>query len=297
VPRDVRGDRLPSIGRPIPGVYVRILDDELRQVPEGEVGELFVGGASLARGYRNRPDLTAERFIEDPFADRPGARLYRTGDLVRMRSDGELDFLGRVDNQVKIRGCRVELDEIVAVLDEHPAVSSAAMKVTGDGDRRRINAYVVPLPAARPAPAELRAFLEERLPDFMIPATFTRIEKLPLTVNGKIDRDALPEPQTASGEGGVSPPRTPVEERLVEIVSGLLELDRIGVDQDFFLLGGHSLLATQIIARVREDYGVEVSLRSVFSARTIEVLSSEIEGLLIARLETMSEAEAERLLR
>jgi amino acid adenylation domain-containing protein len=296
VPREMRGDRLPTIGRPIPGVYVRVLDEDLQPVPEGQVGELFVGGASLARGYRNRPALTAERFVADRFADRPDARLYRTGDLVKMRWDGEIEFMGRIDNQVKIRGCRVELDEIVAVLDEHPLVRSAVLTVTGDGDDRRINAYVVPVEGARPLAAELRSFLEERLPAFMIPATFTHIDALPLTVNGKLDRDALPEPRVVS-EGELAPPRTPVEERLVEIIAGLLELEQVGIDQDFFLLGGHSLLATQIIARIREDYGVEVPLRNLFNARTIEGISTLVEGLLIARLETMSEEEAQGLLR
>jgi amino acid adenylation domain-containing protein len=295
VPRELRGDRLPTIGRPIPGVYVRVLDEELQPVPEGQVGELFVGGASLARGYRNRPDLTAERFIADRYADRPEGRLYRTGDLVRMRRDGEIEFLGRLDNQVKIRGSRVELDEVVAVLDEHPLVRSAVLTVSEDGNERRLNAYVVPIEGTRPPAAELRSFLEERLPAFMIPVTFTLIESLPLTVNGKLDREALPEPRVAS-EGELAPPRTPVEERLVEIVAGLLELEQVGIDQDFFLLGGHSLLATQIIARIREDYGVEVPLRNLFNARTIEGISTLVEGLLIARLETMSEEEAKGLL-
>jgi acyl carrier protein len=212
-----------------------------------------------------------------------------------MRWDGEIEFLGRLDNQVKIRGCRVELDEVVAVLDEHPLVRSAVLTVSEDGDERRINAYVVPTEGARPPAAELRSFLEERLPAFMIPATFTHIESLPLTVNGKLDREALPEPRAAS-EGELAPPRTPVEERLVEIVAGLLELEQVGIDQDFFLLGGHSLLATQIIARIRADYGVEVPLRNLFNARTIEGISTLVEGLLIARLETMSEEEAKGLL-
>jgi amino acid adenylation domain-containing protein len=297
VPKGGSEDGLPSIGRVIPGVYVVVLDPELRPVPEGEVGELFVGGASLARGYRNRPELTSERFIDYPLDAHPGARLYRTGDLVRLRSDGEIEFGGRLDNQVKIRGARVELDEVVAVLERHPGVRSAVATATGEAAERRINAYLVPFQEAPPAAAELRSFLEQRLPEFMIPATFTPIRELPLTVNGKLDRDALPEPQLMTPEDGMAPPRTPVEERMVEIVSNLLDLERVGVEQDFFLLGGHSLLATQIIARVREDYGVEVPLRDVFKARTIEGISTLIEGLLIARLETMTDEEAERLLR
>jgi amino acid adenylation domain-containing protein len=297
VPREGHEKGLPTIGKVIPGVYIRVLDSDLRPVPEGEVGELFVGGASLARGYRNRPELTAERFLDLPTEDQLAARLYRTGDLVRIRPDGELEFLGRHDSQVKIRGARVELDEVVATLERHPGVRAAAARAAGDATERRIDAYVVPLEGDRPAAGELRSFLEERLPDFMIPATFTPIEQLPLTVNGKLDRDALPEPQLAVAGDGLAPPRTPVEAHLAEILSGLLQLERVGIDQDFFLLGGHSLLATQVITRLRDDYGVEVALRDVFRGRTVEGLATLIEGLLIARLETISDEEAEGLLR
>jgi amino acid adenylation domain-containing protein len=269
------------IGRPIPDLKVYVLDRNMEPVPVGVAGEMYIGGAGLARGYLNRPGLTAERFVPDPFGGRPGARLYRTGDLARRRPDGALEYLGRCDFQVKVRGFRIELGEIEAALGQHPDVREAVVLAREDvpGDQRLV-AYVVPPPRREaPSTAALRAFLKGKLPDYMIPSAFVALGSLPLTGNGKTDRDALPAPSLARSEGAFVEPRTPTERRLAEIWAEVLGAGRVGTADNFFELGGHSLLATQVMARVARAFRVEVPLRAMFEAPTVAGLADRIEAI------------------
>jgi amino acid adenylation domain-containing protein len=277
------GETLPPIGRPIDNVDVLVLDETMRPVPPGAPGELYIGGAGLARGYRGRPDLTAERFMPHP--DEPGARLYRTGDRARILGDGRVAFLGRVDDQVKIRGYRVEPDEIAAALGAQPGVAACAVLARDDdGGERRLVAYVVPAPGATLAREALGTGLRRSLPDYMVPATFVVLAALPLTTNGKVDRAALPAPDASNTlrDGELVAPRTEVETELAAILSSLLGVDGVSVQDNFFLLGGHSLLGTQLIVRVRDVFGVELSLRTLFDAPTIADLAAEIERARVA---------------
>ncbi|HYG64205.1 MAG TPA: amino acid adenylation domain-containing protein, partial [Thermoanaerobaculia bacterium] len=266
------------IGRPIANTSLYVLDGALEPLPVAVPGELLIGGEGVARGYLGRPDLTAERFIPDPFAARPGARLYRTGDRARMRVDGSVDFLGRLDHQVKIRGFRVEPGEIERRLEEHPAVRDAAVLVREDrlGDRRLV-AYVV----TEAAEGDLREFLRQRLPEYMVPSAFVPLAALPLTPHGKLDRRALPapEPEVARTSEGTAP-RSPVEEVLAGIFRDVLARDRVGIHDGFFDLGGHSLLATRVISRVRDAFGVELPLRRLFESPTVAGLAPEIAAIL-----------------
>ena len=292
-------DRLPTIGRPIDGVQVYILDEHMQQVPLGRPGEIYIGGQGVARGYRNRPDLTSERFVPNPFSSEPGARLYKTGDLARYLPDGEIAFLGRVDDQIKIRGFRIEPAEIVKVLDEHPAVqASVVVAVDSAGGEKNLVGYFVPAPNAQPTHSELRNFIAARLPEYMLPAMFVTLQDLPLSPNGKVDRASLPHPgpENTLRDHAFVAPRTPIEERVASILASLLGLPQVSVEDNFFLLGGHSLLGTQLIARVRDEFQIELSLRSLFEAPTVEKLSARIEDLLVAMVEAMSEEEAQRLL-
>jgi amino acid adenylation domain-containing protein len=294
-----RPGRLPSIGRPIANVQVHILDESMQPVPVGVVGEVYIGGAGLARGYLNRPELTAEKFVTTPSGDHGSERLYRTGDLARYLLDGSVDFLGRIDQQIKLRGFRVELGEIEAVLSAHPAVQTSVVVAHENGvDSKRLVAYVVPAPGSNPTAPDLRAFLGTKLPDYMVPTTFVRLEALPLTANGKVDRAALPDPDAPRPDldASVMAPRTVVEEGLTDIVATLLGLEQVGIDDNFFLLGGHSLTAAQLIARVQDDFGVDLTLRTVFEAPTLAALSGEIERLILADLEALPEEDALRLL-
>ena len=289
----------PSIGRPIANVQVHILDETLREVPIGVPGELYIGGAGLAKGYLHQPALTAERFIPHPLSDQLTAYIYKTGDIARYLPDGQIAFLGRADQQIKIRGYRIEPNEIVTVLDEHPAVQTSVVIARDDGvGDKRLIAYLVPMADTRLKASSLRETLAVRLPDYMIPTTFVVIDALPLTYNGKIDHAALPTPTTENTlrDDDIVAPSTPIEERLAAIVAPLLGLELVGVDDNFFMLGGHSLLGTQLIVQIAETYGVELSLFSLFASPTIRSLASEIEQHIIAQLETMSEAEALRLL-
>jgi amino acid adenylation domain-containing protein len=270
----------PAIGRPIAGTRVHLQDRAGGRVPVGVPGELAIGGAGLARGYRRRPDLTAEQFVPDPWGS-PGDRLYRTGDVARLAPTGDLEFLGRRDRQVKIRGFRIELGEIEAVLREHPAVREAVVAARpSPGGEPRLVAYVVA--AGDPDVEELRRRLAARLPDYMVPAAFVRLAALPLTRNGKIDLAALPEPEPAAGGERGAAPSSAVEELLHGIWSALLGLPDLSVRDDFFRLGGHSLLATQLLSRVRDAVQVEVPLAALFAAPTVAGLASAVERLLRA---------------
>jgi amino acid adenylation domain-containing protein len=289
----------PSIGKPIANVRAYVVDDQLNPVPMGTAGELLIGGDGVSRGYLNRPALTDEKFIRNPFGGKPGARLYRTGDLARQRSDGEIEFLGRVDEQVKIHGHRVELGEVSATLHRHSAVRSSVVVVGAHGSgERRLIAYVVPADGARPSTAQLRAHLAQHLPNYMLPAAFVCLEELPMTPNGKVDRAALPAP---SGVNTAQPaesagPGNELERVLETIVAELLELDRVGVDEDFFMLGGHSLLGAQLLTRIGDCFGVTMSLRSLFDNPTVAGMAAEVERLIVADLEAMSDDDAARLL-
>lgn len=290
---------LPSIGRPIDNVQIYILDEQMREVPFGEAGEICIGGVGLARGYRNRPDLTGERFVANPFDSESGSRLYKTGDLGRFLPDGEIAFLGRIDEQLKIRGYRIEPAEVVKVLDEHPAVCASAVvgQELHDGNKRLI-AYFVPASDRQPTHTELRNFISGRLPEYMVPAAFVMLDVLPLNSSGKVDRASLPLPTTDNTlrDGNFVSPRDPIEERVAATLAALLDLGQVSVEDNFFLLGGHSLLGTQLIARLRDAFGVEISLRSLFDAPTVAHLSRVIESLIMAKIEAMSDDDAQRLI-
>jgi len=273
---------LPPIGRPIINNQIHLLDEQLLPVPPGTVGEIFIGGAGLARGYRNRPDLTAERFISDAFSAKPGSRMYKTGDLGRLLPDGQFTFVGRVDEQIKIRGFRIEPNEIICALNQHPAVRESLVLAREDsaGDKRLV-AYLVQEPDSCVTPKSLRGYLRRCLPEYMLPSAFVRLEAFPLTPNGKIDRAALPAPapeNTLHDTLSAAAP-TPTQQRVIEILTALLGHQKIGLEDDFFLLGGHSLLGAQLIAKLRETFQVELALRTVFDTPTVVALAEEIERL------------------
>ncbi|NEO40921.1 MAG: amino acid adenylation domain-containing protein [Moorea sp. SIOASIH] len=268
-------DRKPPIGRPLPNIQLYILDDHLQPVPIGIPGQLHIGGIGLARGYLNRPELTAEKFIPNPFRDESGSRLYKTGDLVRYLPDGNIEFLGRIDNQVKVRGYRIELGEIEAVLGEHQNVRQALVIVREDieGDKRLV-AYVVPQQQELTV-CELRSFLNTQLPNHMIPAAIIILEAIPLTPNGKIDRRALPAPDASrwGSEANFIAPRDALEKQLAQIWSEVLGVSSVGVQDNFFDLGGHSLLGVRLIARIQEQLGKKLPLATIFKHQTIEQLA------------------------
>ena len=278
VPADVDQIR---IGTPFGNYQVYVLDSRMHPVPVGVPGELYIGGVGVARGYRNRPELTAERFVPDEFSEEPGARLYRTGDQVRFRDDGTLEYMGRLDDQVKVRGFRIELGEIEARLGEHEAVRQAAVMVHGEDVDARLVAYVVFGEESRFDLREMRRFLRRSLPDYMVPSLLMELDELPLTPNGKLDRKALPDPETAlpSEEEAFVAPRTPTEEVLAGIWAEVLGRERVSVDDDFFALGGHSLLAAQVTSRIVQDLGVELPVRSLFESPTVAELAEEAEAL------------------
>ncbi len=270
--------RAPSIGKPISNVRAYVLDGGMEPVPEGVWGELYLGGAGLARGYVGRAELTAERFVPDPHGGEAGGRLYRTGDVVRYLPGGELEFLGRADQQVKVRGHRIELGEIETVLGRHPSVREAVVVAREDeaGDKRLV-AYVVWRGEADWV--SVREALREKLPESMVPPVCVSLEQLPLTASGKVDRAALPGPEEAGAGAGPVSPRTAVEEILAGIFAEVLGLETVGIHDDFFELGGHSLLATQVVSRVREALGVELALRQLFETPTVAGLAGRLASV------------------
>lgn len=320
----------PAIGRPISNTRVYLVDGRFRIVPVGVPGEIWVGGEGLARAYLNDSSLTAEKFVPDPYGEQPGNRVFRTGDLARYRADGSIDFLGRLDHQVKVRGLRIELGEIEALLTRHPAVCEAVVVVRDSSDLpenvqdaprlhtpagmprtpdRHLIAYVVPDRRSDISDDELRSYLNERVPHYMVPTDFLMLDKLPLTQNAKVDRRALPAPvRMRPALEETAPCRTPVEEKLSQIWSEVLKVDRIGIHENFFRLGGHSLVGTQVLSRVRDVFKVRLPLESLFRRPTIAEMALTItqhqadavgrEDLahLMADLSELSEQEAEQLL-
>src|SRR5579862_1452225 len=295
---DSYGD-LPTIGKPIDNVQAYVVDENLRPVSAGTAGELLIGGANVARGYLHLPELTAQKFIPDPFSKDPKARLYRTGDLVRYLPNGEIAFLGRIDDQVKIRGYRIEPQEVAVAINRYPGVETSAVIARKDAsNEKRLVAYVVAKKNVELSAPALREELAENLPDYMIPTAFVRLERLPVSANGKLDRAALPvpTPENTLKESAYEAPQSELQERLSGIVATLLGVERVGIDDNFFNMGGHSLLGAQMIARISDAFGVELSLLSVFDDPTVRGMSAEIERLFMEKLENMSEEEAQRLL-
>ena len=293
-------EQRPSIGRPIDGAEIYIVDESLNPVPRGEIGELCIGGAGVGRGYVNSPELTAKKFVPDPFMNNPGARLYRTGDRARWLPDGQIEYIGRVDNLIKIQGYRIEPNEIISVLDRHPAILASAVVARWDGmENPRLVAYIV-LDGAqrRPTITELRELVRSRLPAYMMPAIFIVMPDLPMNTNGKLDREALPAPVAANvlPDENYLAPRTVLEAKLSALVANLLGVAQVGVNDNLFLIGGHSLFGTQLIARMRDNFGVELPLRSVFESPTPALLAQEIERLMATKIGAMSEDEIQRAL-
>jgi len=277
----VADDQAPiTIGKPITNSQTYILDSHLEPVPVGVPGELYLGGQGLARGYYGRPDLTAERFILDPFSQTPGARLYRTGDLARFLPDGNIEYLGRIDHQVKLRGFRIEMGEIESVLASHPSVRQSVVTLREDvpGDKRLV-AYVTPAGDQSIDAEELRLWLKKKLPEFMVPSNFVALESLPVTMNGKLDRRALPSPQRETrDQSHIVAPRNETEALLVSLFQGILGVDAVGITNDFFDLGGHSLMAARLVSEVRRVTGKRLSLSALFHGATPEFLAHILQN-------------------
>jgi amino acid adenylation domain-containing protein len=303
-PEALAGATTVPIGAPIQNMRLYVLDPRLAPVPVGVRGELYLAGVGLARGYLNRPGLTAERFVPDPFGP-PGSRMYRTGDLARWRGDGNVEFLGRTDHQVKIRGLRVELGEIEAALAARPGVRNAVVVARTDGSHgadnadARLVAYLQADAGASLDAAELRAALRRVLPDYMVPAAFVVLDELPLSPNGKLDRAALPAPDGTSPESPEATfvaPRTASEELVASIWSEVLGRERIGALDDFFDIGGHSLLAMRVVSRMSSALGLELPIHAFFESPTVARLAEVVEAMITAELDELSDDEAERLL-
>ncbi|MBG1270576.1 non-ribosomal peptide synthetase, partial [Nostoc sp. WHI] len=279
---------LPPIGRPIANSQIYLLNQSLQLVPVGVPGELHIGGACLARNYFHRPDLTALKFIPNPFSDQPGTCLYKTGDLARYLPDGNIEYLGRIDNQVKVRGFRIEFGEIESALSQHPEVLENVVIVREDvPSNKRLVAYLVSHTRQTPTISDLRSFLSRKLPEYMIPSAFVFLSALPLTPNGKVDRRGLPAPELRPElEVNFVAPRTPIEEMLVHIWADVLGVEQVGIHDNFFELGGHSLLATQLISRVRSIFNVELPLRSLFENSTIAELGDVILTQFVEQAES-----------
>ena len=305
------GARTIPIGRVLSNTEVWVLDQQSRMVPVGVVGELCIGGDGLARGYLGRPELTAEKFVPHPYSSKAGARLYRTGDLVRYQSDGNIEFLRRMDQQVKVRGFRVELGEIESVLNEYWAIVESVVADSKDtSGNTRLIAYIVLEEGVEATSSQMLTFLQEKLPSYMLPAAFITIKEIPLTANGKVDRRALPMPEQIEVEIGESfiAPRTDTEELVAEIWRDILGLTQVGVESNFFDLGGHSLLATRVMNKIRERCGVELPLRILFESPTVASLAARLDEAqpkdsemgrilqILANVENISEEEVNALL-
>jgi acyl carrier protein len=305
---DEVGERV-SIGQPISNTTVYILDRELQPVPVGVGGELYTGGDGVARGYLNQPELTGERFIINPFSDEVGAKLYKTGDLARYLPDGNIEFLGRIDNQVKVRGYRIELGEIEAVLGQYDGIENVVVvaREGGRGDKTLV-AYVIG--EAAMSMGEVRAYVRAKLPEYMVPTHFVQVEAFPLTPNGKVDRGALPALDGSRSVGNAyEAPRTPLEMTIAEVWQEILRLEQVGIHDNFFELGGHSLLATKLIARLAASFQMELPIILFFQEPTISNLAEKISqsrvdhtdvnemDRLLTELENLSEEEVQKFLK
>ncbi|HWS88113.1 MAG TPA: amino acid adenylation domain-containing protein, partial [Pyrinomonadaceae bacterium] len=295
------GDRegAPPIGRPVSNTQLYVLDRAGQLAPAGVAGELYIGGRSLARGYHGQADLTAERFVPHPFSTEAGARLYRTGDAGRYRADGQIEFLGRLDHQVKVRGHRIELGEIEVVLARHAAVGEVVVSAQAEEGGARLVAYFVEAAGQSTTTAALRSYLKQHLPEFMVPSVFVRLVEMPLTPNGKVDRRALPPPPSveAQPERAHTAARTPLEQLLCTIWADLLGHERVGVHDDFFDLGGHSLLAAQAVSRIQQACAVDLPLRDLFEHPTVEQLAARLAPLMAEAKEPHAPSPIERLSR
>lgn len=296
VPSGSRSEAPPPIGWPIDNVELYIVDEELNQVRQGASGELLIGGVGVGRGYLKLPELTRSRFIENPFGQ---GHLYRTGDLARRLPDGQIAFLGRIDDQLKVRGYRIEPAEISAVLGRHTTIDSSVVvaHTNGSGEPRLV-AYLVAKPNTFLQASELQSWMADRLPAYMVPSTFVQIERLPISSHGKVDRSALPwpTPENTLPEDVFEPPQSEVEQWLATFLSKLLAVSRISRRDNFFRLGGHSLMGAQLIAEIQRTYDVELSLRTLFDHPTVAGIAAEIEALIQQRVNTMSDDEAQRIL-
>jgi acyl-CoA synthetase (AMP-forming)/AMP-acid ligase II/acyl carrier protein len=271
------------IGYPIANTQIYILDRHLQPVPVGVPGELYIGGDGLSRGYLDRPELTAERFIVNPFNDVSGSRIYKTGDLAKYLPDGNIEVLGRLDFQVKVRGFRIELGEIESQIKGLEAVSNCVVVLREDRPTdQRLAAYYVCKDGQTVSESEVRRQLQANLPEYMVPQHFEELSSIPLTPNGKVDRQALPKPQAAgASEQGYVAPRTEAEQEIAAVWQAVLNCERVGVNDDFFELGGHSLLATQVISRINKLFNIQLPLRRFFEAKTIEALAEVIDISLL----------------
>lgn len=282
--------QLPPIGRPIDNARIYILDGEGKRLEDGKIGEIYIAGDLVARGYRNLPQLTAERFLRDPFSGSEGTRMYRTGDIGCRLPDGQIAFHGRGDDQIKIRGYRIDPGEVIHILDRHPLVSASAVVAREHaGGEKRLVGYIIPAEGAELKDSSLREFLRQYLPEYMLPGIFVQITGLPVGSQGKLDRAALPAPSDDNiirDEAFVAP-STNTERRVAVLLESLLHLDRIGVNDNFFLLGGNSLLGTQVITRIGEEFGVELTLLGLFDHPSVSGIAQEVDRLL---LETTPEA-------
>ncbi|MCS6287704.1 MAG: amino acid adenylation domain-containing protein [Nitrospira sp.] len=274
-------DGIVPLGHPLANTQIYVLDANVMPTPIGVPGELYIGGEGVARGYWQRPDLTAERFVPDPFSRLPGARLYRTGDQARYQADGTLEFLGRIDHQVKVRGYRIELGEIETCLSRHPKIGRSIVTVRDAQGDKRIVAYCVPEAGSPVSPDELKRFLLEQLPDYMIPTTFVMLDTFPLTPNGKVDRKALPSPAYSPANDRQIGPHTPTEELIAGLWADVLAIPHVGTLDNFFELGGHSLLATQVLSRVRAAFRVELPLRTLFDRPTVKDFATAVDQTLM----------------
>ncbi len=270
------------IGERIPDLRVYVLDRHLEPVPVGVPGEIVVGGAGVARGYLNRPELTSERFVADPFSGNPAARLYRSGDLARLTASGELEYLGRIDHQVKLRGFRIEPGEIEATLARHPGVREAVVLLREDVPENPLLAAYVVAREVGITVANLRAWLKRQLPPYMVPTAFVLLPALPLTPNGKVNRKALPKPDNETSASAPEIPPTPIESIIAEIWASVLNRQQVDIDDDFFDLGGHSLLAVQLMSRINQELEVELNLRQLFETPTVRGLALTALDVMVA---------------
>lgn len=285
-----------AIGRPLDNCQAYVLDGQMRLVPRGCRGQLYVGGAHLARGYFRQPGMTAERFLPNPFSTEPGARLFATGDFVRAGPDGVLYFEGRADHQVKIRGHRVELGEIEVVLQDHPEIAQAIVTMTEDGAGGRLDTWVTAVDGSDLRADALRRFLAERLPAYMVPSGYSVLDAFPLLPNGKLDRRSLVQRTPHRATAATTPPETDTEIALAELWSELLGRPGIDVQDNFFDIGGHSLLATRLVAAIRDRFDIELPLTAVFLFPTLRELAAEIARILLAEIEDLSDADLQPLM-